>query len=266
MTARHRAVMPALGAGIHALRPYVSRARRSTKSAFTRVFARYGEAEWCVADPGPTRCMGPGSAAHRLRAAPHPGNVRRRAGNDSNSGKECSSLAGPHPGSATRDRTFLRQEPERHDRGRWTDGPVSREPRRQVAGRRRSSSSSTAPTRSMSTANVRRLSDFARSIADANPSLEVVAESVDVTSEEAVAALFARHRGIRYLQHTAGISPRPLTPPEELTKEDVLNACEVNLWGSSKPTKAACLAQSVSVYSQWSAMTGSTLVARRAGT
>jgi NAD(P)-dependent dehydrogenase (short-subunit alcohol dehydrogenase family) len=76
------------------------------------------------------------------------------------------------------------------------------------------------------------LADFARSIAAANPSLEVVAETVDVTSEDAVAALFSRHDNIRYLQHTAGISPRPLTPPEELGKEDILGACAVNLWGA----------------------------------
>jgi NAD(P)-dependent dehydrogenase (short-subunit alcohol dehydrogenase family) len=81
------------------------------------------------------------------------------------------------------------------------------------------------------------LSKFASSIAEANPGLEVVAESVDVTSEEAVAGLFSRHRGIRYFQHTAGISPRPLTPPEELTKEDVLGACEVNLWGAHNVLK-----------------------------
>jgi NAD(P)-dependent dehydrogenase (short-subunit alcohol dehydrogenase family) len=81
------------------------------------------------------------------------------------------------------------------------------------------------------------LSDFARKVAGANPSLEVVAETVDVTSEDAVAALFARHRDIRYLQHTAGISPRPLTPPEELTKEDILGACEVNLWGAHNVLK-----------------------------
>ena len=76
------------------------------------------------------------------------------------------------------------------------------------------------------------LTDFARSIAAAHPSLEVVAETVDVTSEDAVAALFARHQGIRYFLHTAGISPRPLTPPEELSKDDILGACEVNLWGA----------------------------------
>ena len=46
------------------------------------------------------------------------------------------------------------------------------------------------------------------------------------------AALFSRHDDIRYLQHTAGISPRPLTPPEELGKEDILGACAVNLWGA----------------------------------
>jgi NAD(P)-dependent dehydrogenase (short-subunit alcohol dehydrogenase family) len=81
------------------------------------------------------------------------------------------------------------------------------------------------------------LSDFARSVAGANPPLEVVAEAVDVTSEDAVAALFSRHGGIRYLQHTAGISPRPLTPPEELTKDDVLGAYAVNLWGAHNVLK-----------------------------
>ena len=63
------------------------------------------------------------------------------------------------------------------------------------------------------------LSDFAQSIAAANPSLEVVAETVDVTSEDAVAALFSRHDNIRYLQHTAGISPRPLTPPRSSARK-----------------------------------------------
>ena len=81
------------------------------------------------------------------------------------------------------------------------------------------------------------LADFAKAIAAANPSLEVVAETVDVTSEDAVAALFSRHDNIRYLQHTAGISPRPLTPPEELSKEDILGACEVNLWGAHNVLK-----------------------------
>lgn len=81
------------------------------------------------------------------------------------------------------------------------------------------------------------LTDFAKAVAAGSPSLEVVAETVDVASEEAVAALFARHRDIRYLQHTAGISPRPLTPPEELAKEDVLRACEVNLWGANNVLK-----------------------------
>ena len=42
------------------------------------------------------------------------------------------------------------------------------------------------------------LSDFAQPIATANPSLDVVAETVDVTSEDAVAALFSRHGNIRY--------------------------------------------------------------------
>jgi 3-oxoacyl-[acyl-carrier protein] reductase len=81
------------------------------------------------------------------------------------------------------------------------------------------------------------LADFAKAIAAANTPLEVVAETVDVTSEDAVAALFARHGNIRYLQYTAGISPRPLTPPEELSKQDILGACEVNLWGAHNVLK-----------------------------
>jgi len=76
------------------------------------------------------------------------------------------------------------------------------------------------------------LADFAASIAAADGSdVEVVAETVDVTDEDEVRQLFQRHPGINYFQHTAGISPKPLVPPEDLTKEDVLGACAVNLWG-----------------------------------
>jgi len=82
------------------------------------------------------------------------------------------------------------------------------------------------------------LADFAKSISSASDSpVEVVAETVDVTNEDDVASLFQRHQGISYLQHTAGISPKPLTPPEELTKEDVMRACEVNLWGTHNVIK-----------------------------
>lgn len=76
------------------------------------------------------------------------------------------------------------------------------------------------------------LDGFAASLAEATEGkTEVVAETVNITSEEAVADMFRRHPDVQYLQHTAGISPKPLTPPEALTKDDVLNACEVNLWG-----------------------------------
>ncbi len=82
------------------------------------------------------------------------------------------------------------------------------------------------------------LGDFAAGIAQSRQGrTEVVAETLDVTSEGAVFDLFKRHPGINYLQHTAGISPQPLTPPEELTKEDVLGACEVNLWGAHNVLK-----------------------------
>ncbi len=82
------------------------------------------------------------------------------------------------------------------------------------------------------------LADFAAGIASASSSgTEVVAEQLDVTSEEAGASVFQRHQGINYLQHTAGISPKPLTPPEELTKADIMGACEVNLWGTHNVIK-----------------------------
>lgn len=82
------------------------------------------------------------------------------------------------------------------------------------------------------------LADFASSVSrQSNGATEVVAESVNITSEEAVHAFFLRHPGIQYFMHTAGISPKPLTAPEDLTKEDVMGACEVNLWGAHNVIK-----------------------------
>ena len=82
------------------------------------------------------------------------------------------------------------------------------------------------------------LVDFAASLSAASASgASAVAETVDVTDEHDVRRLFERHPQIKYLQHTAGISPKPLTPPEDLTKEDVLRACEVNLWGTHNVLK-----------------------------
>ncbi len=84
------------------------------------------------------------------------------------------------------------------------------------------------------------LSEFAKSLnADAGGDVEIVAETVDITSETEVASLFERHREVKYLQHTAGISPKPLTPPEELTRDDIMGACEVNLWGAHNVLKQA---------------------------
>jgi NAD(P)-dependent dehydrogenase (short-subunit alcohol dehydrogenase family) len=82
------------------------------------------------------------------------------------------------------------------------------------------------------------LSHFAASVAEGSKSnAEVVAETVNITSEEEVQALYRRHPEVHYLQHTAGISPKPLTPPEEMTKDDVMGACEVNLWGAHNVIK-----------------------------
>ena len=82
------------------------------------------------------------------------------------------------------------------------------------------------------------LSDYASSISQqSDDKTEVVGESVDITSEQAVQELFLRQPGIRYFMHTAGISPKPLTAPEDLTKEDVMGACEVNLWGAHNVIK-----------------------------
>ena len=82
------------------------------------------------------------------------------------------------------------------------------------------------------------LADYASSLSQQSTgNTEVGAESVDITSEQAVHELFLRHPGIRYFMHTAGISPKPLTAPEDLTKEDVMGACEVNLWGAHNVIK-----------------------------
>ena len=83
-----------------------------------------------------------------------------------------------------------------------------------------------------------KLSDFAASISDAQSGdAEVIAETVDVTSEEQVAGLIKRHGKIDYLMLTAGIAPSPLTPPEKLTKEAIMKAYEVNLWGAHNVIK-----------------------------
>ncbi len=83
-----------------------------------------------------------------------------------------------------------------------------------------------------------KLADFAAQLAASSQAgTEVVAETVNITSETEVRELFEKHEGIKYLQHTAGISPKPLTPPEQLTKEDILGACEVNLWGAHNVIK-----------------------------
>ena len=82
------------------------------------------------------------------------------------------------------------------------------------------------------------LADFAGTIsANQTGNGEVIPETVDVTSEEQVAALLARHGKVDYLMHTAGIAPSPLTPPEKLSKEAIMRAYEVNLWGAHNVIK-----------------------------
>jgi NAD(P)-dependent dehydrogenase (short-subunit alcohol dehydrogenase family) len=83
-----------------------------------------------------------------------------------------------------------------------------------------------------------KLTDFAASVsASQNGSTDVIAETVDVTSEEQVKSLLERHGKVDYLMHTAGIAPSPLTPPEQLTKEAIMRAYEVNLWGAHNVIK-----------------------------
>ena len=83
-----------------------------------------------------------------------------------------------------------------------------------------------------------KLSDFAATIkSEHGGSAEVIAETVDVTSEEQVKGLLERHGKIDYLMHTAGIAPSPLTPPEQLTKDAIMKAYEVNLWGAHNVIK-----------------------------
>ena len=88
------------------------------------------------------------------------------------------------------------------------------------------------------------LAAFGRSISEKVKGLEVCTEAVNVTSEEEVAGFFSKYSGIHYLMLTAGISPKPLTPPEEMTKADVMGACEVNLWGTHNIIKHGIKCQS----------------------
>lgn len=89
------------------------------------------------------------------------------------------------------------------------------------------------------------LVDFARTLQQqSNGQTEVVGEVIDVTDEQSVDQLFHRHSDIQYWMHTAGVSPRPLTPPEQLTKSDILGACEINLWGAFNVVKQGVRNQS----------------------
>jgi NAD(P)-dependent dehydrogenase (short-subunit alcohol dehydrogenase family) len=82
------------------------------------------------------------------------------------------------------------------------------------------------------------LADFGKQVAQAYANQTTVeCETVNITSEDEVQALFGKYQGIHYLMHTAGISPKPLTPPEDLSKADVMGACEVNLWGTHNVIK-----------------------------
>ncbi len=92
------------------------------------------------------------------------------------------------------------------------------------------------------------LHEYAKAIQQKFPSdrdCEVVAEVVDITDEDATRSLFERHPRIHYLLHTAGISPKPLTPPEQMSKSDVLGACEVNLWGGFNVIKQGIVSGSL---------------------
>ncbi len=82
------------------------------------------------------------------------------------------------------------------------------------------------------------LTGFATSIgAGHNSGVEVIAETVDVTSEDEVRSLLERCGKVDYLMHTAGIAPSPLTRPEQLTKDAIMRAYEVNLWGAHNVIK-----------------------------
>ena len=81
--------------------------------------------------------------------------------------------------------------------------------------------------------NRTKLTDFAASFsASRKDNVDVIAEITDVTSEEEVGRPLQRHGKIDYLMLTVGIAPSPVTPPEQLTKEAITGAYEVNLWGT----------------------------------
>ena len=82
------------------------------------------------------------------------------------------------------------------------------------------------------------LADFAAAIQREQPAgSQVCAETVNIVDEDSVRQLFEKYATVHYLMHTAGISLKPLTPPEELSKQDVMSSCEVNLWGAHNVIK-----------------------------
>lgn len=87
------------------------------------------------------------------------------------------------------------------------------------------------------------LSEYADSLQQqCDNGTEVVGEVLDIRDEAAVEKLLQRHQQIGYWMHTAGVSPKPLTPPEQLTRSDLTGAFEINLWGAYNLVKQGVLA------------------------
>lgn len=73
-----------------------------------------------------------------------------------------------------------------------------------------------------------------------NPdSAEIVPIVADITDETMMNSLFTEHQGINYLVITSGISPKPLTPPEELDQAFAMMVMKVNTWGPVNVVNAA---------------------------
>ncbi|MFN8391208.1 MAG: SDR family oxidoreductase [Bdellovibrionota bacterium] len=77
---------------------------------------------------------------------------------------------------------------------------------------------------------------------------EIVTLTANIADEAAMAALFAAHKDVGYIVITSGISPRPLTPPEQMDQAFYTHVFTVNTWGPinviNEAVKAGALADS----------------------
>ena len=93
------------------------------------------------------------------------------------------------------------------------------------------------------------LSDFAASLP--NPQgTTIETRNLDVADDEGMARLFAEVKGVNYLVVTTGISPKGLTPPDQLTRADYLGVFTTNTYGPVNIVNSAVRANALAARSR----------------